>query len=80
MSVVDDAGRRVHTFSTPCLVLVATRRRSYANLARIAAVTLGNDAEAACNSGVKSRHQCVLCLRRDDHRYSHTFVFGQHPP
>ena len=56
MSMVDDVGRDIHTFSTPYLVLVATRRRSYTYLARIAAITLSNDAEAACNSGVKSRH------------------------
>ena len=73
-----NVGRHTHTFATPYLVLVATRRRSDANLAGIAAVTLGNDAEAACNSGVKSGHS--LIRRNDHHWHSQTFVFGQHPP
>ena len=51
-----NVGRHTHTFATPYLVLVATCRRSDANLARITAVTLSNDAKAACNSGVNSRH------------------------
>ena len=56
MSIIDDMGRRINTFTTSYLVLVATGRRSYANLARIAAVTLSNDTEAACNGGVKTRY------------------------
>lgn len=72
---------RIHTFSTSSLVLVATRRRSYANLARIATVTLSNDTEAACNSGVKTGNQRVLPhTRRNEDQYSQTFPLGQHPP
>lgn len=65
-------GRHTHTFATPYLVLVATRRRSDANLAGIAAVTLSNDAEAACNSGVKSGYQGVLLYRRSG---THIFLY-----
>jgi hypothetical protein len=78
---VGNMGSRIHTFATPYLVLVATCRRSDANLARIAAVTLSNDAEAAYNSGVNCRHQGVFFDRGNDrHLYSQIFVFGQHPP
>jgi len=73
-------GRHIRTFATPYLVLVATCRRSDANLARIAAVTLSNDAEAACNNGVKINHYGALLNRWIDHRCSQIFVFGQHAP